>query len=204
MADVATGDTIPAIAASAWALLQDVPVTQRLVIAGFSMGGYVALQMLAAPTRRVDALALVSTSARPESREGMGVREQTIAAMADDFATVVDGILSFGTHAHFRADEAAVDSLRTMMLSVGADAGMRQTRAIMRRADHRPTAQRLAVPTLVMVGGSDRVTPPELCDELCALMPHATAEHLPDCGHMAPLEQAQRVADALLRLLHGR
>ena len=202
VADVATGDTIADIAAFAWALLHDVPATQRLVIAGFSMGGYIAQQMLATAPRRVDSLALVSTSARPESAEGMLVREKTIAAMERDFAKVVEGILAFGTHENFRADPAAVDGLRTMMLTIGAETGRRQTRAIMRRADQRDNARRLTLPTLVMVGDSDRITPPELADELAALMPHARHERLPDCGHMAPLEQPQRVADALLSLLN--
>ena len=176
------------------------PATQRLVIAGFSMGGYVALQMLAAPQRRVDGLALVSTSARPESAEGMLVREKTVAAMGRDFAKVVDGILTFSTHANYRADAAAAESLRTMMLGVGAEAGMRQTRAIMQRADQRETAHRLTLPVLVMVGDTDRITPPELSRELAALMPHARFEQLAECGHMAPLEHPRRVADALRAL----
>ena len=155
IADVLTGTSIAEMAASAWALLRDTPASQRLVIAGFSMGGYVALQMLAAPQRRVDALALVGTSAGPEEPEGAAMREKTIAAIGRDFGRVVDGIITFGTHASYRMDATAVAHLRQIMLDVGADAAVRQNRAIMARADQRGLARSLNMPCLVMVGDDD-------------------------------------------------
>lgn len=202
IADMTGGASMQDLARSAWSLLADLAPERRLVVAGFSMGGYAALEMLAAPARRVDALALIDTSARPESPESRAVREKTIVAIERDFAKVVEGLLGFATHASFQADAAAMDALRTMMRAVGAVAAIRQNRAIMARSDHRALTRSLALPTVVVVGDTDRITPPELADELAALIPRARLERLPDCGHMAPLERPQQVAAALRTLLH--
>jgi pimeloyl-ACP methyl ester carboxylesterase len=201
IADATRDATIPEIAARAWAQVADVPPERRLVIAGFSMGGYVAFEMLRAPARRVDALALVDTSARADTDEGRALREKAIAAIERDHAKFIDGLAKFTTHATFQADAAAFEAMRTMMREAGPETAIRQNRAVMARRDSREFARTLALQTLVLVGADDRVTPPALAEELAALIPGAVLERLPDCGHMAPLEQAQRVAAALRSLL---
>lgn len=201
IADATRDATIPEIAARAWAQVADVAPDCRLVVAGFSMGGYIAFEMLRAPARRVDALALIDTSARADTPEGQAVREKAIAAIERDHAKFIDGLAKFTTHARFQADAAAFDAMRTMMFEAGAGTAIRQNRAVMARRDARDFARTLALPTRVLVGADDRVTPPELAEELAGLIPGAVLERLPDCGHMAPLEQAQRVAAALRTLL---
>jgi pimeloyl-ACP methyl ester carboxylesterase len=196
VADLTQGDSIAMLAALAWRQLADVAPRQRVFIAGFSMGGYVALQMLAEPQRPVQGLALLSTSARPESPEGAVQREKTVAAIARDFPRVVEGILTFGTHPGF--DSSA---LRQMMLAVGPEVATRQTRAIAARADQRETARALLLPTTVLVGAQDRITPPALADELAGLIPGALQVVVPDSGHLLPLEQPAAVAAALRELL---
>ena len=203
IADVRSGNSIDEMATSAWALLGHMPASQRLVIVGFSMGGYVALQMLAGPLRRVDALALIATSAGPEEPEGAVMREKTITAIGRDFGRVVDGIITIGTHASYRADAAAVAHLRQIMLDVGADAAVRQNRAIMARADQRGMLRSLSMPCLVMVGDDDRIRPPAMAEEIASLVPHARFEKVSDCGHMLPLEKPQALATALRQLLES-
>ena len=203
IADVRSGNSIDEMAASAWALLGDMPVSQRLVVVGFSMGGYVALQMLAAPQRRVDALALIATSASPEEPEGAVMREKTIIAIGRDFPRVVDGIVTFGMHASYRSDAGAVAHLRQIMQDVGADAAVRQNRAIMARADQRGMLRKIKMPCLVMVGDDDRIRPPAMAEEIASLVPHARFEKLADCGHMLPLEKPQALATALRLLMES-
>ena len=203
IADVRGGNSINEMATSAWALLGHVPASQRLAIVGFSMGGYVALQMLAGPLRRVDALALIATSAGPEEPEGAVMREKTIAAIGRDFGRVVDGIVTFGTHESYRNDVAAVAHLRQIMLDVGADAAVRQNRAIMARADQRELARSINMPCLVMVGDDDRIRPPPMSEEIASLIPHARLEIVPSSGHMLPLEKPQVLALALHQLLES-
>lgn len=191
-------DSIAAMAQAAWARLDDVPAGVPVVLAGFSLGGYVVQEMLAAPRRALAAAALISTSARPETPEGSAVREKTMAALARDVVKVVDGLVGFGTH---EAPPALAQRMRAMMLRVGADTAIRQTRAIMGRADHRAVLGRLQLPVAVLCGQQDRITPPALSQELAALVPGAQLHLIDGSGHMLPLEQPRAVAGVLAALL---
>jgi pimeloyl-ACP methyl ester carboxylesterase len=196
--DVLTQDSLPAMARAAWQLVADLPPDAPLVLAGFSLGGYVVLEMLAHPARPVRAAALVSSSPRPESPEAAAAREKTIAAMGRDFGKVVDGILSFGTH---EAAPALLERLKAMMLRVGADTAVRQNRATMGRGDHRDALARLQLPVAVVCGRQDRITPPALSEELAALVPGARLHLVDGSGHMLPAERPDAVAAALRVLL---
>lgn len=192
---------VPAMADAAWARLDDVPASVPVVLAGFSLGGYVALEMLARPRRALHGVALLSTSARPETPEGAALREQTVAAMQADFPAVVDTVLRRGLHG---GDAGLRARLRTMMLGVGAETAIRQTRAIQARADHRAALAALALPAVVMCGRQDRITPPALAEELAALLPAARLVLVDAAGHMLPCEQPQAVVQALQALLDSR
>lgn len=164
------------------------------------MGGYIAIEMLMRDGRQADALALLGTSARPESEEGQVLREKTVAAIARDFEKVVQGVAKFGTTEATHADTARMGELMDMMRSVGPETAIRQNRAISARTDHRAALTSIRQPTLVMCGTADRITPPPLSEELVSLIPGARLEWVDDAGHMAPVEAAPRVA-ALLRTL---
>ncbi|HSV82952.1 MAG TPA: alpha/beta fold hydrolase [Ramlibacter sp.] len=195
---VLTQETIPAMADAAWQLLADLPEKAPVVLAGFSLGGYVAIEMLARPARPLRAAALVSTSARPEAPESRAAREKTIVAMQKDFARVVDGILQFGTH---EPGAELLQRLKQMMLGVGADTAIRQNRATMARGDHRAALAKLDLPVAVLCGRQDRITPPALAEELAALVPGARLQWVEGCGHMLPVEQPASLAAALRPLL---
>lgn len=191
-------ETVAAMAQAAWALLDDVPVRTPLVLAGFSLGGYVAIEMLARPRRRIDAAALVSTSARTETPEAAASREKTIAAIHKDYARVVDGVARWCTH---EPSPALIARLTRMMLDVGTDTAVLQNRAVSTRADHRGALAALSLPVAVLCGEHDRVTPPALSQELAALIPNAQMQQVPGAGHMLPCEKPGAVADALRALL---
>lgn len=193
--------SVPAMAADAWDVVADVPPEAPLVLAGFSLGGYVALEMLARPRdaqRPLRAAALLSTSPRPETPEGLAQRERTIAAMQKDFGTVVDGIVQWGTHA---PAPALAERLRRTMRGVGAETAIRQNRAIAARADHRAALAALRLPVAVMCGAQDRITPPGLARELAAAVPGATLEIVDGAGHMLPVERPEAVVRVLRGLL---
>lgn len=193
--------SLPEMAEAAWAELQDLPVATEVVLAGFSLGGYVVQQMLARPAegaRAVRGALLVSTSPRPESPEAAAVRRKTIAAMQKDFARVVEGLLPYTTHAP--APEL-LDALRRMMHEVGAEVGIRQNLAILDRLDHRRALAEWRLPVVVMCGAHDRVTPPELSREAAALIPGARLEIVEGAGHMLPAEQPDAVVRAVRALL---
>ncbi len=201
IADVSSQDSIARMADDAWALVADVPADVPLYVCGFSMGGYVALQMLAAPRRAVAGLCLLCTSARPETPEGAVVRDKTIAAIGRDFEKVVDNVRLFGTHADTQADAGRMQALRALMLGVGADAAVRQNQAVKTRADQRPLLPRLALPVQVLTSRDDRIVPSVAGEEMAAAIPGAQLVWLQGVGHMAPIEQPGQVADALRALL---
>lgn len=198
VADVASGSDIHSVSAKAWAQLADVPGSTPVVITGFSMGGYVAIDMMARPARAVQGLALLSTSARPESPDSAALREKTMAAMQSNFPKVVEGILQWNTH---QASPELLSRMRQMLLEVGPEVAVGQMRAIMGRADHRPALAKLQLPVRVLCGQHDRVTPPELAQELAATIPTSQLHLIDDSGHMLPLEKPAEVVSHLKALL---
>ena len=200
VADMLTQDSIPAMADDAWALVADLPTEARLTVCGFSMGGYVAIELLARHDHRVQALALVDSSAAIETADTLPLREKTIGALERNFARTVEGIIPFSLHPNSLANTPWVDGMRRMMHEVGAATAIRQTRAVMARADHRAMLASLTQPVLVVCGREDKVTPPPLSQELADLIPQAQLVWFDEAGHQTPLEQAPALAQLLLRL----
>ena len=198
VADLRGPASITAMAHAAWECLADVDVQRPVVLAGFSMGGYVAIEMLATPRRALHAAALLSTSARPETPDGRTAREKAIGAMQKDFPRMVEGLVQWGMH---EPAPAVAGRLRQMCLDVGAEAGMRQNRAVMERADHRAALAQLRLSVHLLCGQNDRITPPALTEELHALIPDSTVHWLAEAGHMLPIEQPDVVAQVLRSLL---
>jgi pimeloyl-ACP methyl ester carboxylesterase len=194
-------DSIAQMSRDAWADVAGLPHDTPLVLAGFSMGGYVAQQMLADAPRRVAALALVDTSCRPEPPENVPVREATMAALQRDIGAETLAILRRGVHADQLSNAPLMALSQRIMREVGAAAAIRQIQAIIGRADHRAMLARLDMPTLVLCGRTDQVTPLALSREAAALIPGARLHIVEDAGHWAPMEQPQAVAAELGRLL---
>jgi len=200
IADVVTQDSIAAMAADAWSLVAERPAGTPLVVCGFSMGGYVAIELLAAHAGAVSGVALVDTSARTETADSLLVREKTIRALERNFERTVDGIITFSLHPDHQNGPLA-PGMRDMMHAVGAAAAIRQNRAIMGRRDHRVMLARLAMPALVACGREDKVTPPALSQDLATLVPGARLAWIDNAGHQTPIEQPAVLARLLQELL---
>jgi pimeloyl-ACP methyl ester carboxylesterase len=200
VANVLTQDSIAAMATDAWALVADLPAGANLTVCGFSMGGYVAIELLARHRDRVQAVALVDSAAAIETAETLPLRQKTIGALERNFARTVEGIIPFSLHPNSLANTAWVDAMRRMMHEVGAATAIRQTRAVMARADHRAMLASLTQPVLVVCGREDKVTPPPLSQELADLIPQAQLVWFDQAGHQTPIEQAPALAQLLLRL----
>lgn len=195
VADVhARFDTLEAMAA---ALLEE--NDGPLVLVGASMGGMVALAALRQAPQRIAGVALLGSTARPDTPELLALRSQAIELFAagrmDD---VLRANLPFAFHPAHAGDAALVGTYLAMVRRAGAGALMRQNRAVMARADSRPGLAAVRCPLLVVCGEADMLTPPEHAREIAAAVPQARLEIVPDAGHMLTLEQPARVA-ALLR-----
>ena len=193
VADLTKHDTMAELAADA---LAQAP-WPRFALGGLSMGGYVAYEMLRQAPQRVSGLALMDTSARPDTPESTENRRRLIALAARDFKAVVETLLpKLMTPAHVATPRLA-GVVRGMAERLGADAFVRQERAIIGRADSRPDLGRIACPTLVLAGAEDALMPREIHAEQAAGIPGATLAIVDDCGHLSSIEQPQRVVDAL-------
>lgn len=199
--NVQTQTSIPEMAADALKLVADVPPYQPLVVCGFSMGGFVAFEMIAARQHDIRAVCLLSTTARPEFPAIAAQREKTMAALARDFDKTTLGIARFCTGPAGQQNPALMADILATMHAVGPAAAIAQNRAIMARRDHRVALAKLDMPVLVLCGRHDMVTPPEYAEELAALIPSAQLTWIEDAGHMVPMEQPQALADQLKKFI---
>jgi len=194
VADHTRDDSMAAIAAR---ILAAAP--PRFALAGLSMGGYIALTILQQAPERVRKLALLDTSARPETPEQTARRKPQIAlAESGRFGEVSALQFPIFVHRNRHGDEALKRLVRTMAEETGAQAFLRQQHAIIARGDARPLLATIRCPTLVLVGEGDELTPPALSEEIVAGIPGARLVVVPDSGHLSTLEQPVAVTKALV------
>ncbi|PEH81538.1 alpha/beta fold hydrolase [Burkholderia gladioli] len=193
VASTLEGDSIAAMAA---AILASAP--PRFALVGFSMGGYLAHEILRRAPERVTRLALLSTSARADQPIQVEMRQGLLeAATHGDYDTVLANATLNTAHVSLRRDPVLAATKRRMAADIGRAAFARQTAAVIGRPDSRRELPSIAVPSLVLVGDSDPVTPPEFAREMAEAIPGAKLVIVPECGHTSPLERPEAVNAAL-------
>lgn len=178
---------------------------ERFALAGLSMGGYVALEIMRQAPQRVTRLALLDTQARPDTEEARA-RRRGLMALGErgEFRGVTSRLMPLLIHADRLGDTALTGVIQAMAEGVGKDGFLRQQRAILDRPDSRPLLPAIACPTLVLAGREDAITPLEAQLELAQPIPQATLVLLPGCGHLATLERPEAVTRQLLLWLLER
>ncbi len=197
--DTLSDDTLPGMARR---ILGEAP--QSFALAGVSMGGMVALELMRIAPERVTRLALVDTNARPDTfgRKASRRLANLVVGMTSDFRRAAERSLRSLVHPSTPEDVRA--ELVEMSVRVGARTYIRQNRAVSARNDLRDFLPRIAVPTAVIVGQEDRMTPAGLSGEIHALTPGSTLHVIPDCGHLPPIEKPEVMAALLMALLQPR
>jgi pimeloyl-ACP methyl ester carboxylesterase len=174
----------------------------KFALAGLSMGGYIAFEVMRQAPARVARLALLDTSARPDAPEQTEQRRAQIElARRGRLAEVSEVLFPRLVHAARRDDEILRRTVRLMTEEVGPDAFVRQQTAIMGRGDSRPGLAAIRCPTLVIVGDGDQLTPPERAAEISDGIPGAQLVTVPGSGHLSTLEQPRAVTQALTTFL---
>jgi pimeloyl-ACP methyl ester carboxylesterase len=170
----------------------------QFALAGLSMGGYLAIEIARAAPQRLLRLALLDTSARADTPEQAQRRRDFISLSAQgEFHGVTPRLMPSLIHPDRIGDQALTDTIYAMAEAVGADGFRRQETAILARRDRRPDLARLAVPTLILCGRDDTLTPPNLAEEMASLVPQARLVIVEWCGHLSTLERPEQVNDAL-------
>jgi pimeloyl-ACP methyl ester carboxylesterase len=193
-------DTLPAIADD---ILTTAP--PRFALIGLSMGGYIAFEIMRRAPERVVKLALLDTSARADSPEQAQRRQEQIAlTQAGRYEETVTAQFGLMVHHSRRADAQLWQTYRLMAQETGPEVFVRHQRAISQRVDSRPDLARIKVPTLVLVGDADELTPPSHAQEIAAGIDEAKLVVVADCGHLSTLERPDVVTAALVDFMTTR
>ncbi|MDE2029464.1 MAG: alpha/beta fold hydrolase [Alphaproteobacteria bacterium] len=177
---------------------------RRFALAGLSMGGYVALEIMRQAPERVTRLALLDTSARPDTEEQKH-RRRLLLVMAQEgrFKGVTPRLLPMLIHPDHIHDVALTTIIMEMAERVGRDAFFNQQTAILNRTDSRPYLKDIACPTLVLGGRQDAITPPDIVQEIANGIKGARLSIIEECGHLSTLERPDAVNALMKEWLSG-
>ena len=171
----------------------------RFALAGHSMGGYIAFEILRQAPERVAKLALINTQARPDTSEATERRRGMMArAIAGEYRAMLDELFPGFVHPSRRGDAALRQLVYDMGEDVGVEAFVRQQQAVITRPDSRPVLAWIRCPTLVLTGDEDNTIPNSLSVEMANGIHGAKLVILANCGHLPQPEQPQATADALV------
>lgn len=199
VADVAHADTLAAMATAAIAKMPPGP----FAVAGLSMGGYVALEVMRQAAARVTGLALLDTNARPDPEQSTSDRRRMMKMAETDFDRVVNALLPKLLLPANMRNAALVATVKAMAAATGKDAYCRQQEAIIGRIDSRPHLAKIRVPTMILCGKEDALTPVALHQEMANAIPGSRLVIADQCGHLSTLEQARLVTLNLVHWLSG-
>jgi pimeloyl-ACP methyl ester carboxylesterase len=190
------------LAGMARRILADAP--PRFCLAGVSMGGMVALEIMRLAPERVRGLALVDTSAvraPPVSEAGATRFHRKNAATLADMDMAAFAQRSLAGLVHPGAPQDVRDDLVAMMVRVGATTYAKQYFAMMERQDHQRILPTIRIPTQVIHGAKDRLSSTRMSAKIHAAVPGSKFHIIPDCGHLPPIEAPQQMARHLGALL---
>jgi pimeloyl-ACP methyl ester carboxylesterase len=186
--------------------LLDALHVEEAIVGGLSMGGYVAFAILRHAARYVQGLVLSDTKAEADTPDGVEGRKKMLrlveekgpAAVADE---MIPKLLGETTR---RERPAVVERVRSLILANSTEAIAGAVRALMTRPDSRPLLTTIHVPTLIIVGAEDTVTPSSAARDLHGAIAGSELVEIPAAGHLTNLEQPELFHAALARFLSHR
>lgn len=190
--------TLPELAAG---VLATAP--ERFALAGLSLGGIVAMEVLAQAPDRVERLALLDTNPFAETET---IRQRRLDQIERALAGDLQGIVRDEMKPQYLADPGnrpVLDLCMAMARRLGPEVFRRQSLALRDRPDQSATLARYRKPTLILMGEQDRLCPRDRHDRMHALMPHARLVIIPAAGHLPPLEQPAPTLAAFKEWLHA-
>lgn len=162
----------------------------KFVLAGHSMGGWLALEVIRKASERVVKLCLLNTTARPDSAEKKALRQSMIQrAKEGEFSLVVDELVDV-----FVFHSPAKPSVKKMFLEVGKETFIRQEQSMLIRKETASILPQIRCPTLVVHAAQDRLFGRDEAQELVSTIPGAKLSIIEGCGHMSPLEMPQDIS----------
>lgn len=171
---------------------------QKFALAGLSMGGIVAMEVLRRAPDRVTRIALMDTNPLAETPQSSAMYEPMIVGVkAGRLDEVMRGFLKPEVFAPGPGRMEVMALMAEMAQSLGPEVFLRQVRALQRRKDQQAVLRRCKVPALVLCGEHDRLTPVKRHTFMAELIPGAHLEIVADAGHAPVIEQPEAVNAAL-------
>jgi len=191
-------DTVQALAAH---ILANAPPT--FALAGLSMGGIVAMEVMAQAPTRVTRLALLDTNPKAEAAAVAQNREPQIAKVR---AGGLRSVMRDEMKPNYLTDGPnmgrILDLCMAMAETLGPEVFVRQSRALQTRPDQQDALRSVAVPTLILCGEDDTLCPLHRHELMHELIPHSTLTVIKDAGHLPTLEQPDATNKALEKWLN--
>jgi 3-oxoadipate enol-lactonase len=185
------------------AALMDALGMQQAILCGLSMGGYVAFAFQRKYPERVGGLILADTKPDADTEEARANRAK-IAQLAESEGPgavadlQVPNLISDYTRQH----HLEVEALVRRMIDAATGSGIAAAaRGMAQRTDSNDLLAQITVPTLVVVGESDKLTPPTLAQEYAARIPGAGFALIPRAGHLSNLEQPETFLEVVRNFL---
>ncbi len=197
VADLSRADNVPDMAAQ---VIAEAP--EQFAVAGLSMGGILAFEIWRQAPARVTHLALLDTNPGPDAPSRKAIRFEQIAAAASGELEelAVESLKPLYLAEKNRNDEAILNTILDMALSLGPAVFERQSLALLNRPDSVPTLPSISCPTTIICGREDAICPPRFHELMAREIPDANLMVIDDCGHLSSMEQPDKVTTELLRL----
>lgn len=187
-APLAIWDTWPS--AARWIVDQMPP--GKFAMAGLSLGGMLAVEIMQVAADRVTKLALLDTGMRSQNEAERAIRRARIRLAEEGHFGLVLGLqMSRFLPAYRLPDKKLVDEVRTMCGEIGVDIYKRQEELAAVRVDRRPDLPRIKCPTIVVCGRDDAATPLFLSEEMAKAIPAAALVVVEQCGHLVTMEKPE-------------
>ncbi|NHF74475.1 alpha/beta fold hydrolase [Paracoccus xiamenensis] len=196
VADITQGETLAALAQDVLAIAEP-----RFALAGFSLGGIVAQEIMRIAPERVDHLALLDTTMLPDAPEREAERRRLVAQAGNrgKFHGFGEKLLQTYLAPENLQNADMAERVRGMTERLGPEVFIRQS--LIDRPDSRSSLRQIVCPTLVLCGSEDVLTPPDLHRKMAVEIPNSQLVIVPDSGHLTPIERPDAVSGALRLLL---
>jgi pimeloyl-ACP methyl ester carboxylesterase len=195
VAPITQGERIEEIASE---ILSAAP--SKFALAGLSMGGIVAMEVLRRAPERVTRVALMDTNPLQETPQFAATREpQIIAAQTGRLDDVMRDMMQPSYLAPGPGRSAVLQTVMEMAMSLGPNVFVRQSRALQRRRDQQSTLRKIKMPALILCGEHDALCPVKRHTFMAELIPYARLEVISGAGHLPTLEQPEAVTAAIRR-----
>ena len=171
---------------------------EKFALAGLSLGGMLAVEIMQVAADRVTKLALLDTGMRSQSEAERAVRRARIR-LADEghFELVLGMQMTRFIPAYRLPDKPLVDEVMTMCGEIGVEIYKRQEELAAIRVDRRPDLPRIKCPTIVVCGRDDAATPLFLSEEIAKAIPAAALVVIEQCGHLVTMEKPEATNEIL-------